>query len=217
MATAQTQEIVLRAQRRTEFGTHRMRRLRAAGLVPGIIYGHGEAPEPISLPLHELQLALEHEHHLLRVNLDGRTDQYLLKEVQYDHLGEMPVHVDLMRVTLDEVVEVEVALEMRGEPRGTKEGGLFEQLLTSVEVECPVARIPEVIVHNVSDLGIGDVVHVRDLVLPEGVRATSPPDAVVCLVKAPVTAEAAEAEEAVTEAGAEPELIREREEEGEES
>jgi len=195
----------IKAEPRTATGTKAAQRIRQTGRLPGIIYGHGIEPTPISLPAHEVEVELQHGGHLLRLELNGQTEQYLIKEVQYDHLGIKPIHIDLARVSLDERVTVEVPVELKGTPKGVQEGGVLDQVLMDLEVECVVTQIPEAIRVNVAHLGVGDVLHVRDITLPEGVSAAAEPDEVVCTVKLLAEEAAEEAEEA--EAPAEPERI----------
>src|SRR5205814_5341270 len=104
---------------------------------------------------------LEHGVHVFDLALDGKSEKVLVKEVQYDHLGLEVLHVDFARVSLDEKVEVTVPLELKGEPKGLAEGGVLTQVISELEVECVVTEIPDVIRHNVSDLGVGDVLHIK--------------------------------------------------------
>ena len=97
----------------------------------------------------------------------------LVKEVQYDHLGMEVMHVDFARVSLDEKVEVTVPLELKGTPKGEADGGVLQQIINELEVECLVTEIPDVIRHNVASMGINDVLHIKDLKLPPGVQASA--------------------------------------------
>jgi len=195
------------------------RRLREEGWLPAIIYGHKEEPVPVMLPAHDVELAIKHGAHILEVDLGDRTEQVLIREVQYDHLGLKMLHVDLTRVRLDEAVEVTVPIVLRGTPKGVSDGGVLEQVLGDLEIRCVVTQIPESIRVNVAELELGQALHVKDLQVPEGVEVLSDPDAVVCMVRA-LGEEVEEAEEAAEEAaGAEPEVIgrgKQEEEEAEE-
>jgi len=206
--------VTIKAQTRTTTGTRVARRLRSQGLIPAIIYGHKEVPAAVVLPEHELALALEHGSHVLAVELDGSTSQCLIKDVQYDHLGHKPIHVDLARVSLDERVQVGVPIELRGTPAGASEGGVLDQILMEVQVECLVTQIPESIRVRVGTLGLGQTLRVRDLELPAGVTALVGGDEPVCTVRAL----GEEPTEAAEEGPAEPEVItREKGEEAEET
>ena len=107
----------------------------------------------------------------------------LVKEVQFDHLGLEVIHVDFARVSLDEKVEVTVPLELKGEPKGEADGGVLQQIISELEVECLVTDIPEAIRHNVSDMGMNDVLHIKDLTLPPGVRVLQDEDLIVATVR----------------------------------
>lgn len=204
----------VRAEKREARGSRAAQRLRRAGKLPAVIYGHGETPENVALSSHDLAGLLQHGQHLVELDLDGRPRQVLIKDVQFDHMASTPVHVDFVRVDMNERVTVTVPLEFKGTPVGTNEGGLFETSLADLEVECAVTDIPESIRVSVADLKLGDALHVRDLQLPPNMTAATPAETIVCVVRA----KAAEAEAAGAEEGAEqqPEIISRREkEEGE--
>src|SRR5262249_54531564 len=136
---------------------------------------------------------------------DGNTEKALIRDVQWDHLGHDILHVDFFRVTADERITVEVRIELRGTAPGVAAGGVLDQPLHAVQVECPALSVPDSIRVNISELQLDGVIHVRDLVLPEGVKAMADEDAVVVHVTAPaVEPEAAVAAPAEQ---AEPELI----------
>lgn len=211
METAQ-----LACQMRTATGSRACARLRKTGQVPGIVYGHGEEPVPVSVAEHDLAALVHQGAHLVALDLDGQTHQVLIKAVQFDHLGLRPVHVDLNRVSLDERVTVNVPIELRGEAKGAKEGGIVDQLITDLGIECVVTQIPESIRVHIEHLGIGDALHIRDLPLPEGVQAMMSPDVIVCTVRAPVAAPVA-GEAPAEPTTTEPEVIGRREKEPEEA
>lgn len=206
------------AQSRKPGGRHANERVRRAGLVPGVIYGHGETPETVSLSGHELGLALEHLQHVLKLNVGGKETLYLLKDVQYDHLQRTPVHVDLMRVDPNERVKVTVPVEFRGTPHGTTVGGELVTILADVHLECKLLEIPDSVRAKIDHLEIGKALHVKELELPADVKALHGPDDVVCLVRHKKTDEAVAAPVVEGEAGKEPEVIgrvaKEKTEEG---
>src|ERR1043165_1721551 len=164
------QGVQIDAKARGELGSRANKRLRELGLVPGVVYGHKEAVIPVTLPKKELVNHLHHGAHLFDLSLDGKSEKVLVKEVQYDHLGLEVLHVDFARVSLDEKVEVTVPLELMGEPKGEAEGGVLQQIISELEIECLVTDIPELIRHNVSEMKLNDVLHIKDLQLPPGVR-----------------------------------------------
>lgn len=208
-----TQSISIAAEARSALGSRANKRLRDTGKVPGVVYGHKEAVVPVSLPKKELVNHLNHGTHVFDLGLDGKTEKVLVKEVQYDHLGIEVLHVDFARVSADERVEVTVPLELKGEPAGEKDGGVLQQIVAELEIECLVTDIPTAIVHNVSEMKLDDVLHIKELKLPPGVKALQDEDLVVAQVKT-IEEEAATPSE---EGAAEPELIGRKPEEGEEA
>ena len=200
----------LSAKPRSELGSRANKRLRDKGFIPGVIYGHKEAVVPVTLPKKEVVGYLDKGAHVFDIALDGKSEKVLVKEVQYDHLGMEVLHVDFARVSLDERVEVTVPLELKGEPKGEAEGGVLQQVVSELELECLVTEIPDAIRHNVADMALGDVLHIKDLKLPSGVKAMQDEDLIVATVKE--VAEEAPAEAA--EGSAEPEVIGRKAEDG---
>lgn len=198
--------MILKAQRRDVTGTRASKADRKLGMVPGIIYGHKQAPLAIRLSYHDFALELQHHHRLLKVQLDGKTDQFLIKEVQYDHLGDTIIHVDLSRVNLDERVTVAVAVELRGFPIGG-DHGILDQVHGEVELECLVTSIPENIRVSAAEFQVGHTLTAADLDLPAGSKLISPPDTVLAVVHALAAAPEEETPETDDQ---EPELITER-------
>jgi large subunit ribosomal protein L25 len=202
------------AKSREALGTRANRRLREAGLLPGVIYGHKEAVVPVTLPRKEVVEHLRHGAHLFDLSLDGKSEKVLVKEVQFDHLGMEVIHVDFARVSLDEKVKVTVPVELKGTPKGEADGGVLQQIINEVEVECLVTEIPDAIRHNVSEMALDDVLHIKDIKLPSGVKVLQDEDLIVATVKEikeEVTAAATE------EGPAEPEVIGRKPAEGEEA
>lgn len=203
----------VKAQSRSEVGSRAMKRLRDKGLVPGVIYGHKQAVVPITLDKKEVTNEINRGAHVFEIDVNGANETVLVKEAQYDHLGIQLLHVDFSRVSLDEKVQVEIPLELRGTPKGEAEGGKLQQLIAELEIECRVLEIPEFIRHSVADMEMDSVLHIKDLQLPAGVRCLQDGDLIVAMVRevkeeviAPVAGEAV--------AAAEPEVIgaKEREE-----
>lgn len=208
----------LQATPRQAAGSRAAQRLRKSGKLPGIVYGHEQEPEPVAVDAHEVSLLLEHGAHLVELDMDGKSQPALIKDVQFAYLGTEPVHVDFMRVGRDERVTVKVPIEYKGTPVGLNEGGVLEHDLVDLEIECLAIEIPDSIRAAIADLHLGQSLHVRDIQLPEGVTAVTSPDAIVCSVRAK-KAEAEVAPVAEGEAAAEPEIItrkKEGEPEGEE-
>ncbi len=202
-----TQTAQLIAKIRPELGSRKNKRLRDAGFVPGVIYGHKEEVVPVTLPKRELVGHLDHGAHLFSLTMDGKNENVLVKDVQYDHLGIEVLHVDFARVDLNERVEVTIPLLLRGEPKGAAEGGVLQQVVADLEIECLVTQIPSEIRYNVSEMKLNDVLHIKDLQLPQGVRAMQDEDLIVATVKEIIEVAPAEAEAVV-----EPEVIGKPEE-----
>ncbi len=201
--------VVLVTQPRTGCGSQAARKLRRQGLVPAVVYGHKEATVSIALPLDDVQRAVRHGIRVVDLQSDGKQDKALIKEIQWDHLGKDILHVDFARVSMDERIEVSVPLELRGIAAGVTAGGVLDQPMHTLTVECLAISIPESIRVNIQNLQIDGAIHVRDLVLPDGVKAVDDPDAIVVHVTAPLAeAEAAPPAEAATPA--EPEVIGHR-------
>jgi large subunit ribosomal protein L25 len=196
------------AKPRSELGSRANKRLRDAGFIPGVIYGHKEAVVPVTLPKKEVVGHLEHGAHLFDLSLDGRSEKVLVKEVQYDHLGMEVLHVDFARVSLDEKVEITVPLELKGTPKGEADGAVLQQFITDLEIECLVTDIPHAIVHNVTEMEKDSELHIKDLKLPQGVRVMQDEDLLVAAVREVQEEAPAEAAEGT----AEPEVIGRKDE-----
>jgi len=202
------------AKPRSELGTRANRRLRQSGLLPGVIYGHKEAVVPVSLPKKEVVHHLDQGAHLFDLSLDGKSEKVLVKEVQYDHLGIEVIHVDFARVSLDEKVKVSVPLELKGTPKGEEEGGVLHQVISALEIECLVTDIPDVIRHNIAEMALNDVLHIKDIKVPDAVKVLQDGELIVATVKEVLEEVVAPA--AVEEEAAEPEVIGRKPAEGEE-
>lgn len=168
-------DFVLNAEQRDDQGKGASRRLRRVGRVPGILYGGGQEPEPITLDHNELLRSLEHEafySHILTVNVGKSSTQVLLKDLQRHPAKPHILHVDLQRVVADQEVRVHVPLHFLNEKTapGIKEaGGVVSHHLIEVEVECLPKDLPEYIEVDCGAMDIGDAFHLTDLKLPEGV------------------------------------------------
>jgi large subunit ribosomal protein L25 len=188
-------------------GTRVARRMRAQGRIPAIIYGHKQAPTPISLSRDSVWEMIKKSTHLAELSLDGATEMALVRDVQWDHLGKEILHLDFARVSADESIETEVRLELRGVAPGIAEGGVLEQLVHTLRVTCRAGAIPESIRIDLGNLHLNQGLHVKDLTnLPEGVTIDADPD--LLLVHVTSRAAAPEPTEAEAEALAQPEVIK---------
>jgi len=207
-----TQTAQLQASARPELGSRANKRLRDTGQIPAVLYGHKEAVVPLKLRKKEISVYLAHGTHVFDLTLDGKTQKVLIKDVQYDHLGIEVLHVDFARVSLDEKVEITVPLELKGTPKGEADGGVLQQVLNDIEIECLVTDIPDAIRHNISDMALNSVLHIKDLKLPQGVKAMHDEDMIIAQVREIVEqAKTADAEEAAGE----PEMIGKKKEDEE--
>ena len=204
----------LKATPRNELGTRKARAIRKQGLIPCVIYGHGKDCLSVTLSEHDFGVAMLHGERLLEIDLEGQTENVLIKDVQWDTYGQVVLHVDLSRVNLDERVEVTVPIVLRGTPAGAADGGVLQQSTSEVRIECIVTGIPEDIRIQVNDLNVGDSLTMGDLELPEGATLLDEPDTTICSVIVIAEEEEAPAEEE-GETTAEPEVIGEKKEEGE--
>jgi len=209
----------VKAERRAVTGSAAVRRLRREAKVPAVLYGHGEEVVPLAISADAVSAMLDAGHRLVGLELDGKEERALVKDVQFDTWGASVLHVDFARVALDETVEVSVELKLHGQPKEVLGGAVLEQPLRTLDVECKADHIPDEIVVEVGHLAVGQMIHVKDLVLPDGVKALNEPEAIVVVLHEArsleeVVAPAAEAAEGA--AAAEPELIRRAKPEGEE-
>ena len=200
--------IALKAEVRNEVGTKHATKLRRAGKLPAIIYGHGKDPVAISLDLHNFAEMLHHGHRLLGVKIGKTSETLLVKDLQYDHLGKDIIHADLIRVDLTEMVKVAVPLELKGTAKGTHEGGIVDEHLDHLEVECKVSDIPEFILVSVKELGVGDAIHASDIELGEGIKLATNPETLVLTCH--LVAAAKSTEELEEEMPTAPEVITEK-------
>jgi large subunit ribosomal protein L25 len=202
---------------RTAFGKRVTRKLREAGSIPVIIYGHGEPPVAVSLLEHEVEVALDHGARTLTLRLNGSEQQLLIKDVQYDHLGEAPIHLDLVRFDVHERVTVTVGVELRGVPKGVGAGGVLEQYHAEIEVECLVTDIPGTLHPFVTELELGQTLYARDIAIPQGVvLVTDENERIASVRELAAEVEAPGAEEGAAGEAAQPEVITrgKKEEEG---
>jgi large subunit ribosomal protein L25 len=208
-------QVKLTAERRTATGRSAVRKLKAAGSVPAIIYGAKHKAEPLQVSRRDISAMLSHaagENILVELEIDGKNRLALVQEVQHAPLGGAVLHIDFHAVSMDEVIEADVPLEPTGTPNGVKNmGGLLEQSLRSLAIECLPRDLPDVITVDVSALDIGDGIHVREIQLPPGVTTRVQPDLTAFSVLAPTVEE--EPVAAAVEAPTGPEVIREKKEE----
>lgn len=200
--------LTLTAEKREKAGTRVSRRLRRTGRVPAIVYGHKQDPVTISVDHDELDALVRHHARMLDLALGEARERVLLSEVQHDTFGRDIIHADFIRVAMDEVITLSVPVVLHGRAVGEQHGGVTEQLMDEIEVECLPGDIPEEVTVVVTGLDVGDSVHVRDLQAPEKVRIVAEPSLLVVTIATPTKAAEAEQPEAeAVEEAAEPEVI----------
>ncbi|HEY0369759.1 MAG TPA: 50S ribosomal protein L25 [Chthoniobacterales bacterium] len=208
-------QVKLSAQRRTAVGRSAVRKLKATGTVPAVIYGGKNQPEPLQISRREINALLAHasgENILVELEIAGDENRLaMVQEVQHAPLGGDVLHVDFHAVSMDEMIEADVPLEPIGTANGVKNfGGLLEQNLRTLAIECLPRDLPDIIQVDVSALNIGDAIHVREIQLPSGVTTRISPELTAFSVMEP-TVEEAPAAAAPTA----PEVITEKKTEGE--
>jgi large subunit ribosomal protein L25 len=194
------ERIRLDVKPRDDAGSAVARRLRANGVIPGVLYGAGNKAHPFTVEERELRRVLTGEHGLhaiLDVVFDGQKTAHhaVLKEYQLDPVRPSLLHVDLHEVRLDQVIQTQVAVEPVGESPGVKEGGALTLVLREVNVEALPMEVPDRLELDISDMTIGDSLRVADLAVPEGVQLLDDPDSVVATVTPPTKVEEPEVEE----------------------
>ncbi|MBX9580048.1 MAG: 50S ribosomal protein L25 [Gemmataceae bacterium] len=198
--------VKLTAQPRTGSGSRAAAKLRKRGLVPGVVYGHKEANVSVTVDADELDRAIRVKHaRVLDLQLDGKSETVLIRELQWDYLGKEMLHIDFARVSATDRVKVTVPVELRNSPKATG-GAVLDQPLHTLHVECSPAQIPEAIRIDLTNLTLDKPIHVRDLTLPEGVTVLESPDAMVVHLKMPGAEPTAPT--APAEPGAGPEVIK---------
>lgn len=205
-------------EKREGLGKGANRRLRAAGRIPGILYGGDREPVPIQVDQHKLLELLrtggDHRVVLLKLAGAGKARHAMIRDLMVDPITRKVLHVDLQRVVMTEKLRVDVPIEVVGTPIGVKsEDGVLDFVTRRVEIECLPGNIPDKLPVDVSELHVNQHISARDLPLPEGVELLEEPDRVIVAVsyseiEEEVAAEAEAAEELLAEEPEEPEVIR---------
>ena len=202
----------LKAEKRTTKGSKLVKKLREAGQVPAILYGHKQDNVMLCLNEHDFNRILHTGTRMINLTFDNKKESALIKDVQHDSILDSVLHVDFSRIDLTERVKLRVPVELHGESIGVKEGGVLTHVMKDVEIECLPTAIPEKIKINISELGLGKAIHVKELPVLEGIHYISDPESVVTSVHQIVEAKAVSEEELL----AEPEVITKKPKEGEE-
>ena len=213
------EEIVLEAELREGIGRVKVKDLRKQGFIPAVLYGEGKDSHVLQIS-HRSFMKLLHQHRLENavINIKIKDDKQkkarpcLMKHVQYDPVQSNIVHIDFHEISLTKAIKVNVPIAIKGEPLGVKqEGGSLEHILWEIEVECLPTEIPKNIEVDVSQLKIGDSIHVKDIKFASNLKVFNEPDSIIVAVAAPMKEEAP-AEAVEGEEKKEPEVIKEKKE-----
>lgn len=212
------EKVSIVVQPRDVTGSRAARRLRKSGLIPGVLYGHGNAATMFAVDPHTLRTALSTgagTHAVLAVTVEGHKKAHnaIIKEMELDRVKSTLTHLDLQEIRLDETIETTVAVSFEGEAKGVKAGGMLDESTREVTIRGLVTAIPEHLTLDISELDMNETAKVSDLVVPEGIEVLNETDEVLCSVLPPrkieeEVEEGIEGEE-VAEAveGAEPEIV----------
>jgi large subunit ribosomal protein L25 len=214
-------QVKLKAEPRSTTGRSAARKLKSRGIVPAVIYGGKEKSQPLQVSERDINAMLSHasgENILVELEIAGQKAPRtaLLQEVQHSPVRGDVVHIDFHAISMDEKIQADVPLEALGVANGVKNfGGLLEQNLRVLAIECLPRDLPDRITVDVSGLNIGDSIHVRDIQMPSGVTAKVQAELTAFSVVAPVVEEETVTPEAEAAAAAGPEVITAKKEEGE--
>ncbi len=198
-------QINLDAEVRTQGGKGVARKLRKAGKIPAVLYGPKNAPVSLSVNAHDFNKVLikaEGEQVIFTLRLDGDERLALIKELQRHPVNDSVRHIDFYSISVEDKVEVEVSIKPVGKAKGVEiGGGVLEMIQRTITIRCLPLAIPKEIEVDISDLDVGDAIHISDLTPPEGVEFTEPPETtLITVVGATVQAEEVEEEEELEEA-----------------
>ncbi|WP_341974138.1 50S ribosomal protein L25/general stress protein Ctc [Microbacterium sp. LWO13-1.2] len=199
-----SEDTKVHAELRENFGKGYARRLRAAGKIPAVIYGHGTEPVHVALPGHQVSLIIRRANAVLELEIDGKGDQLtLVKDVQKDPVHQIIEHIDLLVVKKGEKVAIDIPIIVVGE---SASGTIVNQDANTLSIEAEATHIPQNIEVSVEGLEEGAHITAADVVLPKGSTLLSDPDVLVVAISVPAAAEATDDEaaaEETTEAAAE--------------
>ena len=190
--------VTIEAQGRSDTGKGAARQLRRQGLVPAVVYGHGEETRHLQVESKDLErfiVAGGAESQLIDLKMDGETAPVLIREIQVHPYKPELLHVDFLMVHKGEKLHLEIPVRLIGSAPGVKEGGILEHMRRELEVRCEPAAIPEALEVDISELGIGDSVNVEDIRVPPGVEIQEEPNRTVAAVVPPTVIKEPEPEE----------------------
>ncbi len=210
----------IEAEKREEFGKRPVKRLRKSGWVPGIVYGPDQEPIPVKIKFNTVEKIFHHitETTPIDLSIDGKTYRVYLKMVQRDKLTDKVVHIDFYVPMKGHKMRLNIPLKYEGKPIGVERGGTLEILVEELPVEVDPDKIVDEIKVDITNVELGESLHVKDLDLPEDMKPLLDEEEVLLVVIAPrgLTSEEEEEEEAAAEESAEPEVIKKGKKEEEE-
>lgn len=195
------------AKKRDLEGSSNARRLRGAGNLPGVVYGADKDPVSIVVNMHEFEQVLHHhtsESMIINISIDGEDLSVLVKAVQHHPVTSELVHVDFMRIEANRPIHVDVEIELVGDAEGVKAGGVLDQVMHSIGVECLPGDLVEKFEINIAELEIGQALYVSDLNLSDKYKVLVDDEAIVAAVSSPTAEEEEDDEEGES---SEPEVI----------
>jgi large subunit ribosomal protein L25 len=183
------------AKSRERVGSRYAKRVRETGGLPAVVYGHKQDPQPITLDFTDASMHIKKGEKVFSMNIDGKAEFVLLKDIGYDYLGTNIIHADFARVDLNERVDTSVHLKFVGEPKGLKNAGaILMHPVNELEINCQVINLPDVLEVDVSGLDVDDMIKAGDIKLPVStMKLLTDPDTVVAQVSVMVEQETAEA------------------------
>jgi large subunit ribosomal protein L25 len=200
----------LSAEKREGTGRRACNQLRAAGKIPAVLYGRKQEVIHLSVQGDDIHTLLKGDNQIIDMAIEGATEAVVMKELQYDFLGDDLLHVDFGRISMDEKIEISVPVALKGDAVGVVEGGVLQQPRYEVLVSCLPGNTPSGFILDISALNVGDGLLVRDIELPEGIEAVDDGDLLVVNVVASrgMKGEDEEDEEGALDTGPiEPEVI----------
>ena len=206
----------LQATHRNRSGSGALKQMRREGLVPAVIYGAGAENENVKVDAKVFSDLLHHsasESILVNLDIEGKTRLALIQDVQHNSLTNDIVHVDFLAVNENESITAVIPVEAVGTAVGVKEGGILDVQLHDLEIHCLPKDLPEIIEVDVSGLKLGEALHIGEVKFPDGVTPSLNAEVVLAIVSEPRVKD----EEASEEGAAEPEVIREKEKQAEET
>jgi large subunit ribosomal protein L25 len=181
----------LKAEIRSQFGKGAARKIRAANKIPAVIYGHGTEPQHVTLPGHETMLIIRKANAVLELDIDGKPELALVKDVQRDPVRQIIEHIDLIVVKKGEKVQVEIPVHIEGE---SYPGTIHVSSLNTIKLEVEATHIPEGVVVSIEGLEEGSQIHTKDIALPTGATLADDPELLVVHIMVPAAAAVSEEE-----------------------